>query len=430
VAFTEKTLRLVLRDDQAKLAEMKLRIKGSDLELASVLNFPPACALFEEFMRIEHAPENLYFWKSLERFEDICLRLQRLVERLRTGDATGTGTGTVYGREAGARSSTGPGSWYPWRLKTTAPASTAASGTIRYPAESCGVDEESSSGSRHVRSTTRTSSHRAAISTLAQTVTPTLTLAQTQGKHPITPHLTLEVDSRKVLNVGFAQLRDVVQDMMDQYVLEGSRNQVNLPGKMRVQLEKDVFSWLGTVRHLGLAVRETGWENGKEGKEGDNGHLEGRGMARGSSQKELVIPKEMFSKAKTECYMIMRKDTFARWRITDQFSNFFDNLRPLASARISVQTDCCYIEGEDTGSAGTKAATTCFSSPSVMRQHSLLPGSGSGSGSGSMLSSQLKLKLQQSVDQVGTGAGAGTGLSSEIRTILPFIGADNRTPFE
>jgi Regulator of G protein signaling domain len=407
---------------------MKLRIKGSDLELASILNFPPACALFEEFMRIEHAPENLYFWKSLERFEDICLRLQRLVERLRTGDATGTETrtGTVCGRGAGARSSTGPGSRYPWRLKTTA--ATATSGTIRYPAESCEVDEEPSSGSRHVRSTTRTSSHRAVTSTLAQTVTPTLTLAQTHGKHPITPHLALAADSRKVLNVGFAQLRDVVQDIMDQYVLEGSPNQVNLPGKMRVQLEKDVFSWLGTVRHLGLAVRETGWENEKEGKEGDNSHLEGRGMARGSSQKEIVIPKEMFSKAKTECYMIMRKDTFARWRITDQFSNFFDNLRPLASARISVLTDCCYIEGEDTGSAGTKAATTCFSSPSVMRQHSLLPGSGSGSGSGSMLSSQLKLKLQQSVDQIETGAGA--GLSSEIRTILPFIGAVNRTPFE
>jgi hypothetical protein len=177
----------MLRDDQAKLAEMKLCIKGSDLELASILNFPPACALVEEFMRIEHAPENLYFWKSLERFEDICLRQQRLVERLRSGDATGTGTGTVCGRGAGARSSAGPGSPYPWRVKTTALASTATSGTIRYPAESCEVDEEPSSGSRHVRSTTRTSSHRAATSTLAQTVTPILTLAQTQGKHPIAP---------------------------------------------------------------------------------------------------------------------------------------------------------------------------------------------------------------------------------------------------
>jgi hypothetical protein len=218
------------------------------------------------------------------------------------------------------------------------------------------------------------------------------------------------------------RLRDVVQDMMDQYVVEGSRNQVNLPGKMRVQLEKDLFSWLGTVRHLGLAVRETGWENEKEGKEGDNGHLEGRRMSEGTGQKEIV--KEMFSKAKTECYMIKRKDTFARWRTTDQFSNFFDNLQPLASARISVLTDCCHAEGEDSGSAGTKAVTTCFSSTSVMRQHSLLPGSGSGS----MLSIQLMLKLQQSVDQMGTGTG--TGLSPEIKTILPFVAAVNQAPFE
>ena len=452
VAFTEKSLRLVLRDDEAKLAEMKLRIKGSDLELASILNFPPACALFEEFMRVEHAPENLYFWKSLERFEDICLRLQRLVERLRTGDATGTeirkGTGTGAGREAGtvcgrgagASSSTGLDSPYPWRLKTTATAATATSGTIRYPTESFGVEEESSSRMNQIQATTRTTSRSASISTLAQTITRTLALtptvppAQAQGKHPTAPHLALGAGSRKVLDVGFAQLRDVVQDMMDQYVLEGSPNQVNLPGKMRVQLEKDVFSWLGTVRHLGLGTRETEWENGKEGKEGDNGLIEGRRMSIGSTQKELVIPKEMFAKAKTECYMIMRKDTYARWRITDQFSDFFDNLKPLASARISVLTDCCHAEGEGegegTGSAGTKAVTTCFSSPAVMRQHSLLPGSGPGSVY--MLSSQLTLKLQQSVDQTESGMGTGTGIGSEIRTILPFVGAVNQThtPYE
>jgi hypothetical protein len=65
-------------------------------------------------------------------------------------------------------------------------------------------------------------------------------------------------ESILVIPLTPTQLRDVVQDMMDQYVVEGSRNQVNLPGKMRVQLEKDLFSWLGTVRHLGLAVRVTG----------------------------------------------------------------------------------------------------------------------------------------------------------------------------
>jgi hypothetical protein len=35
IAFTERTLRLVLRDDQAKLAEMKLRIKGTGLMLTN-----------------------------------------------------------------------------------------------------------------------------------------------------------------------------------------------------------------------------------------------------------------------------------------------------------------------------------------------------------------------------------------------------------
>jgi hypothetical protein len=65
---------------------MKLRIKGADLELANILNYPPACALFEEYMIGEHAPENLFFWKAVERFEDLCTRLEKQLEKLKNGE--------------------------------------------------------------------------------------------------------------------------------------------------------------------------------------------------------------------------------------------------------------------------------------------------------------------------------------------------------
>ena len=423
IAFTEKALRLVLRDDEAKLAEMKLRVKGSDQELASILSFPPACALFEEFMRIEHAPENLYFWKSLERFEDICLRLQRQVERIRSGEV-------ITRRIASA--STGRDS--PWRLKTTATATAAPFGTIRYPGESCAVDGEMLSESKSVQSIARATKHPNA--------TPALISIQYQSENTVASHSA--DNGQKILHEGFAQLRDVVKAIMEQFVLEGSSNQVNLPGKLRVQLQRDVYSWLETVRHLGSGVKGVEGKNDKDGEQIDSERDMGCKMTIGSAAQGLVIPKDMFSKAKSECYMIMRKDTFARWSITDEFSNFFDNLQPLANARMSVLTDCCHSEGLGTGSTGTKAATTCFSSPSIMHQLSLLPGSGTplglgtgqglGTGTGlgtglgleSVLSCQLKLKLQQSLDQTGPVLGSGT----VSRTIVPFVGAANRTPFE
>ena len=61
ISFTAKSLQLVLREKDAKSAEIKLVAKESELELENVLCYPPMCTLFEEFMISEHAPENLFF---------------------------------------------------------------------------------------------------------------------------------------------------------------------------------------------------------------------------------------------------------------------------------------------------------------------------------------------------------------------------------
>lgn len=111
------------------------------------------------------------------------------------------------------------------------------------------------------------------------------------------------------------------------------------------------------------------------------------------SCKEYSIPKDLFSKAKSECYMIMRKDTFARWRFTDKFTEFFDALQPLANAKMSVITEQHgETKGDGTGPGSgpksgpgsrtivvpsatpLKGIVTSISSPSVARQQSLLPG--------------------------------------------------------
>ena len=49
--------------------------------------------------------------------------------------------------------------------------------------------------------------------------------------------------------------------------------------------------------------------------------------------------KNIFLKAKNECYMIMRKDTFARWRFTEKFSHFYESLQPPTNVGINIVID-------------------------------------------------------------------------------------------
>lgn len=326
VAFSERTLRLVLRDDQAKLAEMKLRIKGADLELANILNFPPACALFEQYMIGEHAPENLFFWKAVERFEDICSRLDKQLEKLKNGE------------EIPIRKTVQvPGTASSMRLKTTASVSSKPlTHNINNMLQgNCGVTSMDESLS--LKSSVN-------VSVIQQLVC-----------------------EKNTLNEGFTQLTDVVRAMMEQYVYEGSVSQVNFPGRLRVQLEKDVAHWLDSAT---MSLRKT-LENDTKELEVEVRNSESRKIYFHAYSKGLIIPKDLFVKAKSECYMIMRKDTFARWRFTDQFSTFSDSLQPLANAKHNNEIGT----SNNSGIVGpVPMQVSVLSSASMMRQQSLLPG--------------------------------------------------------
>ena len=326
VSFSERTLRLVLRDDQAKLAEMKLRIKGADLELANILNFPPACALFEQYMIGEHAPENLFFWKAVERFEDICSRLDKQLEKLKNGE------------EIPIRKTVQvPGTASSMRLKTTASVS---SKPVTYNGDH--MSQSGCSGSFLDDSLSMKSNVN--ISVIQQLVS-----------------------EKNTLNEGYAQLTDVVRTMMEQYVYEGSVSQVNLPGRLRVQLEKDVAHWLDSAK---LSLRKT-LENEKNKLEIEVKNSESRKIYFHAYSKGFIIPKDLFVKAKSECYMIMRKDTFARWRFTDQFSTFSDSLQPLANVKHNSEGGTSNVSGI-IGQGPMQVSV--LSSASMMRQQSLLPG--------------------------------------------------------
>ena len=88
--------------------------------------------------------------------------------------------------------------------------------------------------------------------------------------------------------------------------------QVNFPGKMRVEMEKEVADWLAESEIT---------SNYKEGDITAN--------LNDLTESHLAIPTSLWTKAKHEAYMVMRKDTFARWSCSDEFTKFVNSLEPL-----------------------------------------------------------------------------------------------------
>ena len=369
----------------------------------------------------EHAPENLFFWKAVERFEDICQRLERQIEKMRTGEGTipsqkrypdidedecqsvSTGIGAVC---------TGPraNSMMRLRLKTTASTMTMSlkTSSSRRLFEDRERDRERDTDAERERESCANTGVLGDDPASAASVKSTTLPSRTSTVEPANL-AGYTASSVLALHEGFAQLRDVVQIMMKEYVLEDSSSQVNFPGKLRVQLEKDVSAWMDITSSLSRKVKvkdieeekekakEKEKEKEKEKKREDPFKaLEQDLPLKGDSKrvklswsyKDYNVPKELFLKAKSECYMIMRKDTFARWRFTDKFAEFFDGLQPLANAKISVVSESLNEAERQGVGLGSRVGS----------------GMGMGSGMGS---------------RVGSGMGAGSGPSSGSGIVIP-----------
>ena len=194
----------------------------------------------------EHATENLFFWKAIERLEDLMLRITKQEEQVRSGNAKTNRLNVVKGEG------------------------------------NTGFDV---SGASKIKGGNNPKSMRFKEES----------------------NISVDLQAKKVFLSGVSNVREVVKSVMEEYVAEGSPSQVNLPGKLRVIVEKEVAAWLDST----AVVADS---------HADFTAVDDRG---------LTLPKDLFTKAKTEAYMVMRKDTFARWRFTEEFSQFVSQLTPL-----------------------------------------------------------------------------------------------------
>ena len=356
ISFTAKSLQLVLREKDAKSAELKLVAKESELELENILSYPPLCALFEEFMISEHAPENLFFIRSIELFEDVCVRLEKRVKKIQKGESI------VFEKIK-----------KPIRLKTT------FSPPIRKKIiEKSGKDKIDKYDNDNKRGSSvgfddkkRGSVCGSLFDDVILTESNEVIDQNTQLQNTqlnIIAAVCSSVANHDALHDIFIVLENIVINIMANYINQGSNNQINLPGKMRVQLEENVRVFLLLLNDMNEA-RQDGFDfinNYNESDKNNNGNNSNKSddnnnnnnnsnksdhsanifnqysdfNIRNSSCNTPNDIKNLFSKAKNECYMIMRKDTFARWRFTEKFSHFYESLQPPTNVGINILTDC------------------------------------------------------------------------------------------
>ena len=365
ISFTAKSLQLVLRENDAKSAELKLVAKELELELENILSYPPLCALFEEFMISEHAPENLFFIRSIELFEDVCVRLEKRVKKIQKGESV------VFEKIK-----------KPIRLKTT------FSPPMRKKIiEKSGKDKNDKYDNNNKRGSSGGFDDKKRGSVCGSLfddviLTKSDELIDQNSQLNIIAAVCSSVANHDALHDIFIILEKIVINIMANYINQGSNNQINLPGKMRVLLEENVRVFLLFLNDMNEA-RQDGYDfinsNNESGKNNsDNNNNKNKNSSnksddnninnnnnnnnntnsnksdssanifnqysdfniRNSSCNTPNDIKNLFSKAKNECYMIMRKDTFARWRFTEKFSHFYESLQPPTNVGINILTDC------------------------------------------------------------------------------------------
>ena len=376
ISFTAKSLQLVLREKDAKSAEIKLVAKETELELENVLCYPPMCTLFEEFMISEHAPENLFFIRSIELFEDVCERLERRVKKLQEGEKV------IFKKIK-----------KPVRFQTTF--SPPSKKIIVEKNKGNKDDNDNSDDNDNDINDKERIKNDVCCTTLFDEMTSnasdeTIIKSKTiieNTKLNIMTAVCSSVTHYDVLHDILMILENIVINIMKEYITEGSNNQINLPGKMRVQLEENVHVFLRFLNDMNN-TRQDEFDNlnNNNSDSGDNNQNENNNNDNNSNHNNndnnnndnnnnnnnndnnddnndnnnnnndilkkyfhlsnkrdsCNTPnnmKNLFSKAKNECYMIMRKDTFARWRFTEKFSHFYESLQPPSNVGINILID-------------------------------------------------------------------------------------------
>jgi len=86
--ISKQTFRGIFDENKAKLAELKIKALGEDVDLEHFLCHPKGYQLFLDFLEKEHASENIQFWYAVDRFDEMHHRLLKQYQLIESDSVT------------------------------------------------------------------------------------------------------------------------------------------------------------------------------------------------------------------------------------------------------------------------------------------------------------------------------------------------------
>lgn len=87
ISINKRAFDRIFNNDKAKLAEIRIRLIGNDIEMQHVINHPSGNKLFFEFLKKELATENIQFVNAVMRYDDMCDRLKKEMYKIQSQHA-------------------------------------------------------------------------------------------------------------------------------------------------------------------------------------------------------------------------------------------------------------------------------------------------------------------------------------------------------
>lgn len=287
ICISSHTFRTLFDDNRNKLAELKVRIAGSSVDLSDILSYSPGYASLMEYLNQEHASENLQFITHVDRFLEMANRLQnQLVVDVKAD---------LINRKL-------------FLLSQDSILSTLSSDTSTHisPLES-------------PTSTTRK---------------PSTYIAQ--ANHHINTNATGEKSYIVAFNSGMLELQEVGKIIIDRFITVGSELQVNIPGKMRIESEALFREWLqmgakidiGRVEAMLLEFNK----NSSESMDISTRTLIQAIEASGNGIGDALIPPaalalRIFAAPREEIFLLIKRDTLPRWKQSPLFEKFLASVK-------------------------------------------------------------------------------------------------------
>jgi len=285
MTISQKTFKMVFSQDQRLVAEIKIRMGGGDVELASILRHEEGYRLFLAFASKEFATENVLFWKAVESFQ----------EHARTAFASTFSFATSHlGKSAALGSSSST---------ILSDMNNSFSLSRRRQSQIPGIGKSSSVSLPPPRTTT--SSSEAATTGESESVR-SREVSTTSSSDPS----ALFIDDESSLK-ALRELYKEAESIVTNFVSINAETQINIPFTMRTKIEGMLADWAKV--------------------------LDSANSVESVSLEVDTAVYTMFEAAQKEVYAFVSRDGFARWKNTPTFSDLMKRLKQGASIGKNLQ---------------------------------------------------------------------------------------------